>query len=140
MNGNDPQIPLIILGMALVTFGIRYPLLAILGKVPLPEPILRGLKYVPAAVLTAIIVPATVYQPRNDSLTAMRKILASVFKTPLIDFNQDRLVLSYTNDYLVAGIVSVLVAWRTKNLLLTIIFGMAALLIWRWLLGTHIFG
>jgi branched-subunit amino acid transport protein len=115
MNGNDPQIPLIILGMALVTFGIRYPLLAVLGKVPLPEPILRGLKYVPAAVLTAIIVPATVYK-------------------------DDKLVISYTNDYLIAAIVSVLVAWRTKNLLLTIIFGMATLLIWRWVLGTHIFG
>ena len=112
MAANDA---LIIAGMALVTFGIRYPLLAVLGKVPLPEPVLRALKYVPAAVLTAIIVPAAV-------------------------FKQDRLELTYTNDYLIAGIVSVLVAWRTKNLLLTIILGMAALMLWRWLLGTHVLG
>src|SRR5207302_6158295 len=49
---------LLIAGMALVTLAIRYPLLALVGKVSLPEPVLRALKYVPPAVLTAIIVPA----------------------------------------------------------------------------------
>jgi branched-subunit amino acid transport protein len=110
MSLNDT---LIIAGMALLTFGIRYPLLAVLGKVPLSEPVLSALKYVPVAVLTAIIVPMMV-------------------------FKNDELALSYTNDYLIAGIVSALVAWRSRNLLLTIILGMGSLLIWRWLLSTHV--
>ena len=105
----------IIVGMALVTIAIRYPLLALLGKITLPEPIFRALKYVPPAVLTAIIVPAML-------------------------FKNDELVISYTNDYLIAGIISVVVAWRSKNLLLTIVVGMASLLAWRWLLSTHILG
>src|ERR1041385_4254671 len=105
----------IIIGMALVTIGIRYPLLALLGKITLPEPIFRALRYVPPAVLTAIIVPAML-------------------------FKNDQLIISYTNDYLVAGIISVLVAWRSKNLLLTIVVGMASLLVWRWLLSTHVLG
>ncbi len=99
----------IIAGMAAVTLLVRYPLLALLGKISLPEPIFRALRYVPPAVLTAIIVPAVL-------------------------FKGDQLVISYTNDFLVAGVVSVFVAWRSKNLLLTILVGMATLLVWRWLL------
>jgi len=99
-------------GMALVTFAVRYPVLALLGKIPMPEPIFRALKYVPPAVLTAIILP-------------------------LVILNKDKgnvLDLSFTNHYLIAGIVAALVAWRSKNLLLTIILGMLALWGWRWLL------
>lgn len=106
---------LIIIGMALVTFAIRYPLLALLGKITLPEPVLRALKYVPPVVLTAIIAPAML-------------------------FKGDQFVVSYTNDYLIAGIISIVVAWRSKNLLLTIVVGMASMLIWRWLLSTHVLG
>jgi branched-subunit amino acid transport protein len=101
---------LLVAGMALVTFAIRYPVLALLGKIPLPEPVFRALRYVPAAVLTAIIIPAVVIG--HDS----------------------RLDLNLTNAYLVAGVVSALVAWRTRSLLLTIVLGMLALWGWRWLL------
>jgi len=101
---------IIIAGMAVVTLLVRYPLLALLGKLSLPESIFRALKYVPPAVLTAIIVPAVL-------------------------FKGDQFVINYTNDYLVAGVVSVFVAWRSKNLLFTIVVGMATLLIWRWLLA-----
>ena len=106
---------LIIAGMALVTLAVRYPLLVLLGRIPRPEPIFRALKYVPPAVLTAIIVPAVL-------------------------FKDDRLTLSPTNDYLVAGIISVVVAWRSKHLLLTIIIGMALFLGWRWVLAMHLLG
>ena len=99
-------------GMALVTFAVRYPVLALLGKIPMPEPIFRALRYVPPAVLTAIILP-------------------------LVVLNKDKgnvLDLSFTNHYLIAGIVAALVAWRSKNLLLTIILGMLVLWGWRWLM------
>src|SRR5689334_7348711 len=101
---------LMITGMALVTFAVRYPVLALLGKIRLPDPVLRALRFVPPVVLTAIIVPA-VFLPQDNHLD-----------------------LSYTNAYLIAGLVAVLVAWRTRNLLLTIVLGMLMLWIWRWLL------
>ncbi len=50
----------LIAGMAVVTFSIRYILLAFSGRFSLPESIERTLRYVPPAVLTAIIVPAVV--------------------------------------------------------------------------------
>ena len=102
---------LLILGMALVTFGVRYPMLAIVGRLRLPDRAVRALGYVPIAVLTAITVPA-VFMPQGT-----------------IDIRPG-------NTYLVGGIIAALVAWRTKNLLLTIVVGMAAFLLWRAVVGT----
>ncbi len=101
---------ILIAGMALVTFAVRDPVLALLGKIPLPEPVFRALKYVPPAVLAAIVLPA-ILMPKGD-----------------VD-------LRFSNSYLVAGIFSAIVAWRSKNLLLTIVLGMLALWAWRWLLS-----
>lgn len=101
---------LLILGMALVTFGVRYPMLAVIGRLRLPDTALRVLRYVPAAVLTAIVVPA-VLMPDGA------------------------LDLRLENAYLPGAVVAALVAWRTKNLLLTIIVGMGAFLLLRALTG-----
>jgi branched-subunit amino acid transport protein len=100
---------LLVGGMAFVTLMIRYPVLALLGKVPLPDSLLRALRYIPPAVLTAIIVPEVL-------------LPAGEFKV-------------FNNAYLIAAIIAVFVSWRTKNLLLTIIIGMAALWITRALMG-----
>jgi branched-subunit amino acid transport protein len=101
---------LLLLGMFLVTFGVRYPVLALVRVIQLPQTLQQALRYVPPAVLTAIVVPAVLIPAKNG-----------------ID-------LSRTNATLFASIISVLVAWRTKNLLLTIISGMGTLWLWRWLL------
>ena len=90
---------LLIMGMSLVTFSVRYPLLAIFGKYQPPDPILQALKYVPPAVLAAIIAPALVIP------------------------NGDQLHIRLDNTYLIAGLVSFGIAWRSRNLLLTIIIG-----------------
>ncbi len=99
---------LLIFGMTLVTFGIRYPVLALLGKIPLPDPILQALKYVPPAVLTSLIIPA---------------MLLPDGKTILI---------SPDNAYLVGGLGAFMIAAWRKNLLTTIVGGMLLFLLWRW--------
>ena len=102
---------LMVAGMALVTFAMRYPVLALVSKLTLPSTLTAALKFVPPAVLTAIIVPA------------------------LLAPKEQRINFSLSNDYLIAGMVTALVAWRTKNLLLTLGIGMAALWGWRLLLA-----
>ncbi len=99
-----------IAGMVAVTFGVRYPVLALVGKVSLPKPVERALKFVPAAVLTAIIAPAMLI-PDGHTWDA-----------------------SLSNPYLASGLLAGVVAWRTKNVLLTIVVGMVAFQGWR-LLG-----
>jgi branched-subunit amino acid transport protein len=96
----------LIAGMALATFATRYPVLVLLSRASLPPGIFRALKYVPPAVLSAIIFPAV--------------------------FLQDgELALGLNNAPLFAGLIAALVAWRSRNLLLTILLGMAALWAWR---------
>ncbi|MCC6612648.1 MAG: AzlD domain-containing protein [Anaerolineae bacterium] len=101
---------LLIVGMMAVTFGVRYPVLALVGRLQLPRPVIRALRYVPVAVLTAIIVPELVLHGGTWNVRL-------------------------DNAYLVAGIVSILISWRTKNLLLTIVIGMGVFLVWRALTG-----
>ena len=101
---------LLLLGMMLVTFSVRYLTLTIVGRLDLPDPFFRALRFVPPAVLTAIIAPAMLMPA-------------------------DSLDISHTNAYLVAGIAWVGVAWWRKNLLLTILVGMAVFLLWRVVVG-----
>jgi branched-subunit amino acid transport protein len=101
----------LIAGMMLVTFVPRYGVMALLGRVEMPEPVFRALRFVPPAVRSAIILPAVLLNSETGGLD-----------------------MALTNSFLVAGVVAGLVAWRSKNLLLTIVVGMAALWLWRWLL------
>lgn len=101
---------LLIFGMFVVTFLARYPLLVLVGRIKLPDSVTRALRYVPVAVLTAICAPA-VLMPKNE------------------------LDLRPQNAALIAAVVSILIAWRTKNLLLTIGGGMGVFLLWRALFG-----
>jgi branched-subunit amino acid transport protein len=100
----------LISGMALVTFFIRYPIIALSGRLKLSPEFLQRLRYVPPAVLTAIVFPA-VLMP-DDSL----------WITP-------------TNARLIGAIVAVLVGIWRQNLLLTIVLGMGAFFTWQWLLS-----
>lgn len=100
---------LLLLGMFFVTFGVRYPVLRLISQISLPAILIQGLKFVPPSVLTAIIVP-TVLMPEGDTI-----------------------LVALTNAPLFASVIAILVSWRTKNLLLTILMSMSALLLWRWL-------
>ncbi len=97
----------LVLGMTAVTFGARYPVLALVSKVGLPPALQRGLRYVPPAVLAAIITPA-IFMPNGVTLE-----------------------ISLGNAYLAGGIAAGITAWRSKNLLLTLGIGMAVFLVWR---------
>ena len=88
---------LIFFGMALVTFFTRFAMIAALGR-ELPPLVRRWLRYVPAAVLAALVAPA--------ALTV-----------------NGRLQLGTNVWAMLAGL---LVAWRTRNVLWTILGGMAA--------------
>lgn len=101
---------ILIIGMMLVTFAARYPLLVLVGKVQLPEQVITALRYVPVAVLTAIIVPAALMP-------------------------QGTIALGLNNAYLYAALATIGIAWRTKNLLATIIGGMVIFFLWRLLFG-----
>jgi branched-subunit amino acid transport protein len=93
---------LIIIGMGIVTFGIRLVPIVLLGRIEIPLIVQRALRFVPSSVLTAIIVPELLYR-------------------------DNQLDVSLMNVRLLAGLIAIGVAWRTKNALITIGVGMVAL-------------
>ena len=99
---------LIILGMALATFGQRASFLLLPERVKLPALLRRALRYVPAAVLTAIWAPELLLQ-------------------------KGVLSLALGNERLLAGIVAIAVAWRYRVTFGTITAGLVALHLFDWM-------
>lgn len=93
---------LVLLLGGLLTFATRLSFIALLHKVSVPGWVRRALFYVPTAVLTAIIFPEIFLHTGE-------------FNTSLL------------NPRLIAGVLAVIVAWRTRNALLTVAAGMACL-------------
>jgi branched-subunit amino acid transport protein len=93
----------------LITFGMRFSLIYLFGRFQVPETMRKALHYVPPAVLSAIIFPELFL--RDGSLD-----------------------VSMGNTRLLAGLVAVLVAWFSKNTLITIIAGMIALFMLQYFL------
>lgn len=94
---------LLIAGMMAVTFGVRYSVLAMSGRMRFSKQVEQALGFVPVAVLTALCVPI-LFKPEGSWL------------------------LSLDNSHLVAGVVSIVVAAVSRHLLLTIVLGMALFL------------
>ena len=101
---------LVMLIGGLLTLATRLSFILLLERIRVPEWFRHGLRFVPLAVLSAIILPELTNP--NGSL-----------------------FLSWRNPQLLAGGVAILVAWRTRNVLLTIAVGMAALLVFQFVLG-----
>ncbi|MEL6231941.1 MAG: AzlD domain-containing protein [Cyanobacteria bacterium J06627_3] len=101
---------MLLAGMTLVTFLIRYPLLAMSGRLTLQPGLLQALNYVPPAVLTAIIAPTV--------------LMAG-----------DSLWLGADNPRLMGSLAAIGIGFWQKNLLLTILAGMGVFLFWQGILG-----
>lgn len=106
--GMELQEVWMVVGMALVTWGIRYVMFPVSDHVQLPKLFEQGLRYVPPAVLTAIIVPTVVMPSGND-----------------ID-------LTLHNPYIIGTAVVCVVGWKTDKLLVTILVGMTAFFLAQW--------
>lgn len=93
--------------MAAITFLTRFAFIALLKNVSIPAWISVWLKFLPVTILTSLIVPALLF-PRNR------------VESPL------------TNEYLLAGLIAGLVAYKSKNLVLVIAVGISCVLMLRW--------
>jgi branched-subunit amino acid transport protein len=93
---------LVMLAAGLATYLIRLSFIYLFGRVDAPAWLRRALRFVPPAVLTAIIFPELLIPG-------------------------GRLDISYANPRLLAGVLAGLIAWKTKNVILTIAVGMIGL-------------
>lgn len=96
----------LILGMMAVTFGIRYFLFGLAGRITLKGWLSRSLDYIPPAVLTALTLPALLL-PKGEWFVSLE------------------------NPYLVAGLAATALGIMSKNLLVTIGSGLVVFFAFR---------
>jgi len=94
-------------GMVLVTFGIRLSFLVFGHGLSFPQWLERALRYVPASVLTALIVPMALAP-------------------------QGLLDVSTSNAYLPGSLAAAVVAFFSRHTLAAIISGFLVYGAWRW--------
>lgn len=96
----------LIIGLAgLGTFALRLSFILLLGRLEEVPPTLEGiLRFVPAAVLAALVVPSIIWLSASPTLG-----------------------LTFEMEKVLAGGLAAVVAWRTENVLATIGVGMGAL-------------
>jgi len=98
------QLWTVILGGMAVTYALRLSFIVFIPVERIPARLRRGLRHVPAAVMSALVFPA---------------LLAP----------HGTLDLSLHNDRMLAGLVAFLVGWRSRNLWATIAAGMVTLVL-----------
>ena len=98
-------IAIFVIGVA--TYGFRLSFIHLFGRIDkVPPRVSRVLRYVPPAVLAALVVP--------DLLTVRSSAVATL-----------------ADERLLAGAIAAVVAWRTENVFATIAVGMVALWLFR---------
>ena len=108
MSGHELAL---IAGMMTVTFLVRYAFFALGERLAFPPLAHQALRYVPVAVLTAIIVPM-VLLPDGAHWQ-----------------------LTWHNAWLLGTLVTGLIAWRFNHLLASITGGMLVFFLFRWVVG-----
>ena len=98
------KIWLVMIAIGLITYVTRLSFILMLGKMEISSSLKRALRFVPPAVLSAIIFPELMMP-------------------------QGKFDISWSNLRLLAGLLAFIVAWRTRSAVLTIAIGMAALLL-----------
>ena len=103
----DIRIWVVIIAGGVITYLIRLSFIIALERLKLPDWFTRGLRYVPPAVLSAIILPE------------------------LANWNGKAVNITWNNPQILAGIAAILVAWRTRNVFITLAAGLVCFLMLR---------
>ena len=98
-----------LIAAGLITYAFRLSFILLLGRIQLSPLVQRALRFVPPAALTAIIFPELLIR-------------------------DGELAIGPNNPRLLAGLFAIIVAWRTKSILWTIVVGMVTLWLFQWLM------
>jgi branched-subunit amino acid transport protein len=101
---------LTILGMMAVTYIPRALPLLVLARRSLPEAVIRWLSFIPAAVLSAMLLPALTITDQGFDL-------------------------SVRNVFLLAALPSFLISWKTRSAVATVAVGMGCVAAGRYFLA-----
>ena len=75
---NDAQLWTVIVGLGLGSFGLRFVFLGWIGDRPIPEWILRHLRYTAVAIIPALVAPLVVMPTATDGQFDLPRFSAAV--------------------------------------------------------------
>ena len=93
---------IVIIAIGAGTFLLRFAMIALVGRVRLPERLFDALQYLPPAIFAGLVIPA-VYR-----------------------HNPQHFVPEHPAR-LLAGLLAIFIAWKTRNMIATVVIGMLAL-------------
>jgi branched-subunit amino acid transport protein len=93
-----------ILGMAVITYLTRFPMLLISSRWEIPPWLRRGLAMVPVGVFSSLTIPPILFHVREGA---------------------------WSPEYLIAGTASLVVGLWKKQIILALLTGVAVVAIWR---------
>lgn len=99
---------MMLLAMLFVTYIPRVLPLLILSRMEVPDIIIRWLRFIPVAILSALLTPGLL----------------------MLD---GELMFNFSNIFLLAAVPTFIVAYYKKNIFITVIIGMLAVMILRYL-------
>ena len=100
------DILVIIFSFFIVTFATRFGCVALFRQTKMPVWLERWLRHIPTAILTALIIPALILPKGQVDITLH-------------------------NHYLLAGILAAIVAYKSRNIVSTIVLGMGTMIVLR---------
>lgn len=100
----------IVLFVSAATYLKRSAFIIFLSNWEMPKWLTKSLRYVPVTIFPALV-------------------------APMFFLTDGQLDITIYNPKLISGLVAFVIAWRTKNLLLTLLLGMAVLWGGQWVLG-----
>ncbi len=107
---NDTTFILIILGTMVVTYIPRMLPLVLLSKVELPKRVEKFLDYIPIAILGSILFTSLIYK-------------------------EEQIDISLNNEFLIAGIITIILAKFIKRVDVIVIFGILITIVIRFILN-----
>ncbi len=104
---SSPRVWVAIVAIGIATYGFRLSFIHLFGRIDeVPESVKRPLRFVPPAVLAALVLP--------DLVTVGPSVAETL-----------------ADERLIAGVIAGAVAWRTENVFATITVGMVVLWLFR---------
>ncbi len=107
----DRDIWIVIIGGMTITYLLRSSFLVFLERDKIPFWLIRGLRFTPPVVLSALI-------------------------TQMLVRTGGEIQITFGNPQIIAGIVAFIVAWKFRNAWLTLVVGMCVLWLYSYLLST----